>query len=201
MKCSWWLSAVCFLLAACAARGTGFDSSRGDISRVPEGKARVVFLRTDESLLYSARKARVLIDGEKTGGCALGGFIFRDMAPGEHRLVADTWDAPGRCEVIVTAEAGRIYYFQVDPLYVDVLEPTQFAKIDAIVILGLIRGITPKGQTREQSMKYLVEAIQRCATAAEGTNVRFALEPMNRYETDLIRQFTLTESPKPEEQS
>ena len=35
-------------------------------------------------------------------------------------------------------------------------------------------------------MEYLVEAIQQCASAAEGTNVRFALEPMNRYETDLI---------------
>ena len=60
------------------------------------------------------------------------------------------------------------------------------AHLDAIVILGLIRGITPEGQTHEQSMEYLVDAIQRCARAAEGTDVRFALEPMNRYETDLI---------------
>jgi 5-keto-L-gluconate epimerase len=60
------------------------------------------------------------------------------------------------------------------------------AHLDAIVILGLIRGITPEGQTHEQSMEYLVEAIQQCATAADGTNVRFALEPMNRYETDLV---------------
>ena len=60
------------------------------------------------------------------------------------------------------------------------------AQLDAIVILGLIRGITPDGQTHEQSMEFLVEAIQQCATAAEGTSVRFALEPMNRYETDLI---------------
>jgi len=60
------------------------------------------------------------------------------------------------------------------------------ADLDAIVILGLIRGITPKGQSHEQSMAYLVEAIQECAAAAEGTGVRFALEPMNRYETDLI---------------
>jgi sugar phosphate isomerase/epimerase len=60
------------------------------------------------------------------------------------------------------------------------------ADLDAIVILGLIRGITPKGQSHEQSMAYLVEAIQECAAAAGGTGVRFALEPMNRYETDLI---------------
>jgi sugar phosphate isomerase/epimerase len=60
------------------------------------------------------------------------------------------------------------------------------AGMDALVILGLIRGITPEGQTHDQSMAYLVEAIRECAAAAEGTGVRFALEPMNRYETDLI---------------
>jgi sugar phosphate isomerase/epimerase len=35
-------------------------------------------------------------------------------------------------------------------------------------------------------LEYLVEAIQRCAEVAEGSRARFALEPMNRYETDLI---------------
>jgi sugar phosphate isomerase/epimerase len=64
------------------------------------------------------------------------------------------------------------------------------AHLDAIVILGLIRGITPEGQTHERSMEYLVEAIQACAAAAAGTGVRFALEPMNRYETDLIHSAT-----------
>jgi sugar phosphate isomerase/epimerase len=59
-------------------------------------------------------------------------------------------------------------------------------RLEAIVILGLIRGITPEGQTHDQSMAYLVHAIRQCAAAAVGTSVRFALEPMNRYETDLI---------------
>jgi sugar phosphate isomerase/epimerase len=60
------------------------------------------------------------------------------------------------------------------------------ARLDALVILGLIRGVTPNGQSHDQSMIYLVEAVKECASAAEGTAVRFALEPMNRYETDLI---------------
>jgi len=59
-------------------------------------------------------------------------------------------------------------------------------QLDAIIILGLIRGITPDGQTHDQSMNYLVDAIQTCAEAASDSGVRFALEPMNRYETDLI---------------
>jgi len=60
------------------------------------------------------------------------------------------------------------------------------ARLDAMIILGLIRGITPQGQTHERSMEYLIEAIRECAATAVGTGVRFALEPLNRYETDLV---------------
>jgi len=61
------------------------------------------------------------------------------------------------------------------------------ARLDAVIIVGLIRGIIPPGQTHERSMEYLVEAIRECAAAAAGTGVRFALEPLNRYETDLVQ--------------
>ena len=64
------------------------------------------------------------------------------------------------------------------------------SRFDAIIILGLIRGITPAGQTHERSMAYLVEALQGCADVAAETGVRFALEPLNRYETDLIHTVT-----------
>jgi sugar phosphate isomerase/epimerase len=60
------------------------------------------------------------------------------------------------------------------------------ARFKATVILGLIRGITPDGQTHEQSMEYLVAALQECSAAAAPHDVRYALEPLNRYETDLI---------------
>jgi sugar phosphate isomerase/epimerase len=60
------------------------------------------------------------------------------------------------------------------------------ARLNAVVILGLIRGITPQGQSHEQSMAYLVEALRECSAAAASARVRYALEPLNRYETDLI---------------
>jgi sugar phosphate isomerase/epimerase len=56
----------------------------------------------------------------------------------------------------------------------------------ATIILGLIRGITPPGQSHERSMAYLVEALQECSAVAATEGVSFALEPLNRYETDLI---------------
>jgi sugar phosphate isomerase/epimerase len=61
------------------------------------------------------------------------------------------------------------------------------ARFNAIIILGLIRGVTPKGQTHAQSMRYLVESLQECSAMASLQGVRFALEPLNRYETDLIQ--------------
>jgi 5-keto-L-gluconate epimerase len=59
-------------------------------------------------------------------------------------------------------------------------------RLNAIIILGLIRGCTPPGQTHDKSMQYLVENLKKCAATASGQGVRFALEPINRYETDLI---------------
>jgi sugar phosphate isomerase/epimerase len=56
----------------------------------------------------------------------------------------------------------------------------------ATIILGLIRGITPPGQSHERSMAYLVGALQECSAVAASDGVSFALEPLNRYETDLI---------------
>ncbi len=60
------------------------------------------------------------------------------------------------------------------------------ARFDAVIIIGLLRGITPEGQTHAQSMDYLVSALQECCAAAAEQDVRIALEPLNRYETDLI---------------
>ena len=60
------------------------------------------------------------------------------------------------------------------------------ARLNAIVIIGLIRGITPAGQSHEQSIAYLIENLRECARLASIQGVRFALEPINRYETDLI---------------
>lgn len=64
------------------------------------------------------------------------------------------------------------------------------ARLGAVIIMGLIRGITPAGQEHAQSMAYLVDAIQACARAGATAGVRFALEPINRYETDLIHTAT-----------
>jgi 5-keto-L-gluconate epimerase len=54
------------------------------------------------------------------------------------------------------------------------------------VILGLIRGRTPAGRTPAWALDCLADGLQECARAAEAAGARLALEPVNRYETDLI---------------
>jgi sugar phosphate isomerase/epimerase len=63
-------------------------------------------------------------------------------------------------------------------------------RFNALVIIGLIRGVTPPGQTQVQSMRFLIQCLQDCAEAASEQGVQLALEPLNRYETDLIHTTT-----------
>ncbi len=60
------------------------------------------------------------------------------------------------------------------------------AQADAVIIIGLLRGIVRPGVDPGQAMEWLVEALQCCCAAAEPYGVRIALEPICRYETTLI---------------
>lgn len=56
----------------------------------------------------------------------------------------------------------------------------------ALVIIGLIRGKVQPNVSREQAHTWLVDAITTVARVASTQNVRLAIEPINRYETDLV---------------
>lgn len=57
---------------------------------------------------------------------------------------------------------------------------------DAKVILGLIRGRTEPSASRKDAEAWLIEAMRECSAYAEAARIGLALEPINRYETDLI---------------
>lgn len=61
-------------------------------------------------------------------------------------------------------------------------------KLNAIVIIGLVRGKKETGITNEQSEQWLIEAVRECAS--ENKSVKLAIEPINRYETDIINTVT-----------
>jgi sugar phosphate isomerase/epimerase len=60
------------------------------------------------------------------------------------------------------------------------------SRFDAVIIIGLIRGVLKPGVEPAQAMDWLVEALRECSDAARPHSIRLALEPINRYETTLI---------------
>ncbi|MDQ0285978.1 sugar phosphate isomerase/epimerase [Desulfofundulus luciae] len=60
------------------------------------------------------------------------------------------------------------------------------ARWQSQVIIGLIRGKVTAGTPRELAQSWLVAALQECCALAEQQGVNLVLEPINRYETDLI---------------
>jgi sugar phosphate isomerase/epimerase len=60
------------------------------------------------------------------------------------------------------------------------------ARLKAVILLGLIRGTTTRGVSKEQSIDWLVQSLLECMAPAVSEGVQLALEPLNRYETGLI---------------
>jgi len=60
------------------------------------------------------------------------------------------------------------------------------ASFNAVIIIGLVRGMLKPGVTPDQATAWLCEALQACSRAARPAGVRLALEPINRYECTLI---------------
>lgn len=59
-------------------------------------------------------------------------------------------------------------------------------RLDALIIIGLLRGVLQPGVAPEQARAWVVEALRECCAAAGESGVRLALEPLNRYETPLV---------------
>lgn len=60
------------------------------------------------------------------------------------------------------------------------------ALLGAKVIIGLIRGRREAGVTEEQAREWLVQNLQACSGYAGELGVDILLEPINRYETNLL---------------
>ena len=56
----------------------------------------------------------------------------------------------------------------------------------AIVIIGLIRGKVQRDVDRNQAMKWFELALIKCMDLADKKGVKLVIEPINRYETDLV---------------
>ncbi|KGM38547.1 hypothetical protein JY96_21730 [Aquabacterium sp. NJ1] len=102
-------------LSGCAATGHLYSDHLKAQSPIPSGLSRVTIYRTGETDQYSARDARISLDGKTVSKVAYKGFTTFEIQPGSHAVFADMWDAVGSCKVQFEAISGNEYYFEVAP--------------------------------------------------------------------------------------
>ncbi|MGA2445826.1 MAG: hypothetical protein ABSG50_10415 [Opitutaceae bacterium] len=109
------LLGIAVILSACAATGLRYSEHPVSSTPVPAHAARLTVYRVNDSLLYSARSARLKLDGRNVGALAPGGFKTFEVPPGTHTFRVDMWDAPGRWELTIEVQAGLAYFYEVAP--------------------------------------------------------------------------------------
>jgi 5-keto-L-gluconate epimerase len=64
------------------------------------------------------------------------------------------------------------------------------AELDALVIIGLVRGVFPEPELKETSWGWLIDALRELGAAADTAGVGIAIEGINRYETAYVNTAT-----------
>lgn len=148
------IAAVAMSLAACAADGLPYPEHPAS-SLVVSGVAKVTMFRANDTVLYSARTARLAVDGERAGKLATGGFRTFKVPPGPHTLVVNMWDAPGSCELRVDIQPDVEYFYQVAPRLPSLAASTPGAFLlgasPSAVLFGL--GVATVGMAAESADK------------------------------------------------
>ena len=179
------IAIVAVLLSACAANGLPYPEHPAS-SLVVTGVAKVTIFRSDDTLLYSARTARLVVDGERAGRLATGGFRTFKVEPGPHTLMVKMWDAPGVCELTVDIQPDVEYFYEVAPR-----PPTFAASTPGALLLGAspagvlfgagastaesrpARNATELSRSSLSSLRRRCRKFRRCARPARNPNARF----------------------------
>ena len=112
---------TCTLLAAalsgCAATGEPYPEALANAGSLPEGKGRVVLLRSDDFANRNiASPVYLHIKDERIGRLAWGGFLIAEVPAGDVVLQASAKSRMhGVCQLLVSVPAGETRYVDVDP--------------------------------------------------------------------------------------
>ena len=102
-------------LSGCAASGIKHADQLAMQPPVSNTASRITVFRTKESGQYSARSAPLSVDNRLATSIKYGGFSTLDLQSGQHILMTELSNLPGKCELPVQLNAGTIHYFEITP--------------------------------------------------------------------------------------
>lgn len=85
------------------------DVYRG-LAPVPESKARVLFIRSDEKTTGWNLKVRFYVDGTRVVELPIGACHYVDLKSGRHDITLDAWSMSGSHKLNIDFEAGSQRY-------------------------------------------------------------------------------------------
>lgn len=112
LRVSLLLGVVLLLAAGCASPSRTTTEANAAIvgaDALRSGRHRLVVYRTREHLLYLAREIPLRLDGQRLPSLKRGQAIYCDLAPGRHVLESETFDYPGRFELVFTPKATIVF--------------------------------------------------------------------------------------------
>lgn len=139
-------------LAGCAGPPAGprmTDVYRG-LAPVPESKARVLFIRSDEKTTGWNLKVRFYVDETRVVELPIGACHYMDLKPGRHTVALDAWSLSGSHKLKVDFEAGSQRYLT-----------TQFRKAsERAGLFGGVIGVAVEKATAEDTNNGSYEMIE-----------------------------------------
>lgn len=105
------------LVGGCAAPGPGYDDVTANAGPMPEGAARLVFLRPrDGDDGSNGGAASIEVNRESVGALRYGGFFYLDINSGTTALTTfGRYRTLGACEIDIAASPGSHIYVDVGP--------------------------------------------------------------------------------------
>lgn len=112
------LCVTALLLSGCVTDtvGTDYAATAQRIGPPRAGQSRVVVVAEQKKgLLFQGTICEVKLDGATVGALKIGTYLYTDVPAGHHQLEATQTLFPGETKTDITTQAGRVYFYLVQP--------------------------------------------------------------------------------------
>jgi hypothetical protein len=97
---------ICFMFCGCTANGNNFKPL------TLENNSSVIYVyRNNPSYEGSGVTLKIDVDGERIGGLKCGGYLYKVVSPGEHKVSCKT---ESESSVLVDLKAGEPVYIEAE---------------------------------------------------------------------------------------